>query len=323
MGRPFLLVIVVILVLLSCACSPGTRPAAPSARPLTVGWFLWTGWYPLVLAKEMKLFEKHGVDVKLVLYDSYPQILPDLAGGKLDGAFNGLYEILRAGIPDSHVVMVSDYSEGSEGVVVRDSIRSARDLAGAKIGVQGPLTGSEFVVQSYMRNNSIDPQTITFLDVPPEQVLSRMPDTIDGGYTWDPYLSQASAKGFRVLFTTADMPGLIPDVAVFHGRVLRERREDVERFVAAFFEAANYWKKHPQEAAAIIARATGQKPEDIVLKGCRLLSMEDNIQAFQKRDDFRSIHYTIRKQVEFLESMGDNISISMATEMMDASCLKR
>lgn len=287
------------------AFSSCEKKAPPPPPPLNVGWFLWNGWYPMAIAQELKLFEKHGVALNPILYKSYTDILPDLSSGKLDGGFGGMYEILKSNIPHLKIVLVTDHSDGAEGLVVLPSITVPQDLKGKRIGFQGALSGSEFLVTTFLRNFGLSRNDVTLLSVPPETVLDRIPDYLDGGYTWDPFLAKAQQKGYRCLFTTADMPGLIVDVVAFHGRVARERPQDIKKFNAAWFEAIEFWRTHPPEATAMIARVTGLKPEEITTQGCRLFNLQDNLTTFQAGDDYRSIRFTARKQVDFFISVGD------------------
>jgi len=285
------------------ACGPGEKPAA---RPLKIGWSAWTGWYPMAIAQERKLFEKHGVNVQPIFYRNYMEVLADLGSGKTDGCFTGLYEALKANITDLKVVLITDYSDGAEGLVVTRDIRSPKDLKGKRVGIQGALSGSEFLVVTFLRRHNLQPGDITFVNVSPDAVLEEMPHRIHGGYTWDPYLAQARAKGHRLLFTTADMMGMVVDVVAFHGAVAKTRGGDIRRFISAWFEAQRYWEEHPDEAADIIARVTGVKKEEITREGCRFFSLRDNLEAFRPGGDHRSIYHTARKQVEFFIGIGDS-----------------
>lgn len=304
MCRLLHIVLVILLLALPSACGE-EKPVQPQQEPLRVGWFLWTGWYPMAIAQERGLFAKHGARVEPVLYETYTNIFSDFAAGKLQGAFGGLYELLKANPPGLRVVLVTDTSEGAEGLVVTPDIRTPRDLAGKRIGIQGAMSGSEFIITTLLRQNGLSRADLTLVDVAPEIVLGQMPENIQGGYTWEPFLSRAMEQGYRLLFTTADLPGMIPDVVAFHESALRDRRRDVQGFVDAWFEAVDWWRAHPAEGGRIIAKATGLRPEEITLEGCRLYDRAANRKAFTPGGDTASLHYTGRRQIEFFTSMGD------------------
>ncbi len=295
------------VVILSFAFLPGCSHTdeVKSVKPLRVGWFPWTGWYPIVVAEKKGFFEKHGVEVEPVLYSAYTDILSDFAAAKVDGVHGGLYELLKSDVPDMKIVLVTDYSEGGEGLVVTEDIKDPGDLVGKRIGIQGSLSGSEFIVTTLLRKYGISRTDLSLVDVGPELVLEIMPEQIQGGYTWEPFLSKAAEKGYRILFTTADTPGMIPDVVAFQGHIVSDRPDDVQAFVDAWFEAQDYWLSHREECDPIIAEATGQQLEDISLEGCRPLSRKENVVAFQRSDNPASLYETGTRQIDFFISVGD------------------
>ncbi len=305
--------IIVVLVTL-WGCSPEPPPEA--TRPeLRIGWSLWPGWYPMAIAIDRGFFVQHGVRVKPLLYTAYTGIFSDYAAGVLDGCFGGLYELLKINTPGMKVVMVTDTSNGAEGLVALPSMNTPGDLAGKRVGIQGGLTGSEFVVTTMLRRHGLTRADVTFVHVEPEAVLEQMPETIQAGFTWDPFLTRAVEKGYRILFTTADTPGMVPDVMAFQGRLAKERPEDIRAFLRAWFEAVEFWRDHPQEAAESIARVTGQKVEEITLQGCRLFSLADNHMAFQRSLGPDSLHHVGEKQVVFIMDMGDATTADLSTAL--------
>lgn len=285
------------------ACTGEHETATP--KPLRVGWSLWPGWYPIVIAREKGFFAKHGVDVDPILYDSYTDIFSDFAAGSLDAAHGGLYELLKSNVPSMKVVLATDYSDGAEGLVVTPDITDPADLKGKRIGIQGALSGSEFIILTLLRRHGLARSDLTLLDVGPEIVLETMPDRIQGGYTWEPFLSKALQKGYKVLFTTADTPGMIPDVIAFQGNVVQQRAREVQAFVDAWFEAQEYWLAHRAEGDALIAKTLGFKPEEISLEGCHVLTRQDNLEAFEKTAAPSSLFIVGASQIEFFISVGD------------------
>lgn len=145
----FMVLVMAATVVLAPGCSQAPKKADP--KPLRVGWFLWPGWYPIVIAKEKGFFDKHGVRVEPILYEAYTDIFSDFAAAKIDAAHGGLYELLKSNVPGMKVVLVTDYSEGAEGLVVTPDINTPADLAGKRIGIQGALSGSEFIITTLLR----------------------------------------------------------------------------------------------------------------------------------------------------------------------------
>lgn len=321
LARCFHWSLLILLLTVLVACSEEKAPPRPEKPELRIGWYLWPGWYPMAIAIDRDLFAKQGLRVKPTLYSSYTTIFNDFAAGQLDMCFGGLYELLKINRSGMRVVLVTDTSDGAEGLVVLPSITSPAGLAGARIGIQGGLSGSEFIITSMLRRNGLTRSDVTFVHVEPETVLEQMGEKIQGGYTWDPYLSKAVEKGYRILFTTADTPGMVPDVVAVHGRVAKEREEEMRAFLRVWFEAVEWWRNHPKEAAASIARVTGLQESEISLQGCRLFSLEDNHAALGENGKGGSLHDIARQQTEFILGMGDAVTVADPATVLDPSFL--
>ncbi len=298
-----------------CSCGEGDRANEP-VPPLRVGWFLWTGWFPIILARDLGYFERRQVQIEPILYDSYTQLLPDFSSGKIDATFAGLYELLKSNIPNFKVILVSDHSDGAEGLMVVPDIQTPADLKGKRIGIQGALSGSEFIVVTLLRRHGLTRNDLTLVDVDAERVIEAMPETIRGGYTWEPFIGQGKKKGYRLLFSTADTPGMVPDVLAVHERLVTTRAKELQAFVDAWFEALTFWQAQPDQALRIIAKATGLQPQDIDTAGCRLATAKDNRRLFSKEDP-ESLETVGREQINFFLSMGDASSVPVVEKVLE------
>lgn len=293
----------------------------PPQRPLRVGWYRWVGWYPTAIMESRGLLAKHGANVETILYDSYGDLLSDLGSGKLDACFGGLYEVLRSGIPDVRVTLATDYSAGAEGLVVVPEIATPADLKGKRIGIQGGGSGSEYVITTLLRSHGMIPSDLILVDLAPEHILAEMPGNVQGGYTWEPYLGEAQARGYKVLFSTAEVPGLIVDVVAFRGEAVRDRRKDVQGFHAAWFEAQAYWASHPAAAAELISARIGAEVPSGPPEGCRLLDLQANREAFVPAPTFASLHHSGQHQIDFFMEIGGVSVKPDLNEILDPSLL--
>jgi NitT/TauT family transport system substrate-binding protein len=301
------------------ACAKTPSAVKP---PLRVAWSLWPGYYPMAIAVEKGFFEKHGVQVEPVFYSSYGEQAPALASGKIDGAAGVLNDMLLDRVAEKvQVVLIADNSDGSDQIVAAPGILSAADIRGKRIGtVKG--TFGEFFAHAMLEQKGILPAEVTFVDVAPEAVPVAISNTIDLGHTYEPYTSQARAKGYTVIFSSAETPGLIVDVFAFRKSVLQERPADAKAFIAAWFEAVQYWQANPAEGNAIIAKATGQKVEEISVEGVKLFGLAANLKAFKAGNDTTSVYFTAQKAQQFLIFTGD-ISIPVKVEeILNASFLQ-
>lgn len=310
-----------ILSIFLAACS-GPAAQAEVKIPLRVGWILWPGFYPLVIAEEKGFFEERGLDVELLLYDTSAAETAALASGMIDGGIVVLNDALLDNIAqNAKVVLITDNSDGGDQIVATSDITSAESIQFKNVGAKRGSFG-EFFLREMLSQRGIQPSDVTFVNVEPENVADAMPEYISLGHTYEPFTSEALAKGYKVIFSSADTPGLIVDMIAFRRTVIEERPEDVRAFVDAWFEAVQYWEEHPEESNALIAEATGQPVESISLEGVKLFDRADNLNAFKPGTDTTSIYFTARKALKYLVDSGFVAEPADINDVLDDSFLK-
>ena len=295
---------VVALIVLT-ACGQSAAPTAAPKPPLTVSWTIWPGYYPLAIAQQQGFFAKQGVNVKLVVYDEYSTAIREYSAGKVDGSEMVLGDLLlMLDKRPSKAVMVTDSSEGGDQVVALNSIKRVADLKGKRIGVHFGTYG-ELFVRKMLAANGLALSDVTLVNINPENIPDAFPDKIDVGHSFEPFTSQAVAKGGHVIFTSAETPGLIPNVFAFNSQVVQERPEDVRAFVTAWFEAVDWMNAHSDLVPEVVAEATGLKPDDIWTEGGdRVLTLSETRAAMSHGTDYRSIYYTGAEYINFLTVTG-------------------
>lgn len=311
--------LMIVTVLLS-ACS-GTQ--SPANTPLRISWTLYPAYYPMVIAAEKGFFEKHGVQVEPVFYDIYGNQLPELSSGMIDGSLMLLSDTLFDSLSnDVKIVLVLDNSNGADHIVASADIANVSDLRGKRIGVQSSTVSGVLLVRKMLEANGVSPADVIFVQIGAEGVPASIPSQIDAGYTFEPFTSQSLAKGDKIVFSSAEAPGVIVDVLAFRKEIIQNRPEDVKAFIAAWFEALQYWKDNPADANAIIAKAAGLKPEEISLEGVNLFDLNANLKTFTQGTDYTSVYFTAQNELQFIVSTGDITNPVNINDLLDPSFLK-
>ncbi len=321
-----LISLVLVAALLLTACAGATMPP-PERPPLKIGWTLWPGFYPLVIADKQGLFARHGVAVEPIQYD-YSEVIVSLQSGQVDGSLLTLNDTLlvEGREPGSvRVVLVVDSSAGADVVIATADVMAPADLKGKAVGT-GLGTFGELLIRTMLQANGLTTDDVTLINVDGEAVPDMIPEAIQAGNTWEPHASEALAKGNRVIFSSADAPGLIADVLAFRASAVKERPDDIRAFVAAWFEALAWWQANPAAGNAIIAEATGLKPEEIWTDGLKLFNRDDNMRAFTDQaatgTDFTSLYASGRANTEFLISTGGLTHAPDLERLLDSSFLR-
>ncbi|KAB8315107.1 hypothetical protein SD81_034560 [Tolypothrix campylonemoides VB511288] len=80
-----------------------------------------------------------------------------------------------------------------------------------------------------------------------------------------------------MIFSSKDIPGIIPDPLVIHERVLNERPEAVQVLMNTWYQTLEYRAAHLNEVLAIEAKQAGVSLEEYntILKGFKWITPEE------------------------------------------------
>ncbi|WP_127533071.1 ABC transporter substrate-binding protein [Paenibacillus kobensis] len=303
-----LLLAVVMAVVAGCGNSSKESAGGGKGDPVTIALSPWPGWYMWYLVEEQGLFEKHGVNVELKWFPVYSDSLQALATGKVDANSQTLSDTLAPvskGI-GLKAVLVNDNSNGGDAIVAQPSIQNVLDLKGktvaTELGTVDHLLLLTALDQNGMKESDVNFVNMTVNDAGPAFITGKT----DASVLWEPFQTKAVVEGKgKVLFSSKDTPGLIPDLLVFRESVVNNRKDDVQKIVDAWFEGLDYFNAHPDEAVKLLAKKAETTPEDfkLGLDSIKLFTREDNVNAFGKRDDYTSLAYTAQKTADFLHKL--------------------
>ncbi|NJP07343.1 MAG: ABC transporter substrate-binding protein [Chloroflexaceae bacterium] len=315
--RPIYALAVVLLLLLVACGSAAQQPAASSpdvAEPTTaavegevirIGFSAWPGWIPWQVAVEQGLFEANGVNVEMVWFEGYLDSLNALATGQLDGntqTLNDTISSVAAG-DDQVVVLVNDNSTGNDQVIVRTDINDVTDLAGKTIAAELGAV-SHFLLLLGMEEAGLSADDITFQPMETGAAASAFAaGQVDGVAVFAPFTTMAlSTDEGKVLFSSADFPGAIPDFLVVSRELVEERPDDVQRIVDTWYDTLDYIEANPDEAYAIMAKRAGVSVEEYreYDEGTTIFTVEDNLEAFTPGDTMAHLPYAAERIATFL-----------------------
>ena len=313
-------------IALITACN-GTNSVTLKSEPpiLTVAYSLWPGYFPLIIAQEKGFFTQQGVKVELVYSENHQVPLADFSAGKYDGMAITLGSFMSniEKITGSQIILITDRSTGADAVVSQSNIESEADLKGKRIGVKLGNFGELFVIKM-LEKNGLTSNDVTLVNLEAETIVQNLTNgNIQAGQTWEPYVFQAVQSGAKVLFTSKQTPGLIPDVVVFRSNVLRDRPDDVRAFIRTWFQAVDYWKTNPEESKTLIAKTLNLKPEEISTEGLELLDLKNNLAALTPGSTTESLYYTAKLYADFYTRTGGLSTVPNIQKFIDPSFVQQ
>lgn len=198
------------------------------------------------VAKDLKLFEKHGIDVDLVMITGGSRSMAALLGGSTQFATGSATAPLLAAARGSDAVIVAaSYNKFPAAIVAKSDIRSPKDLRGKKLGILNfggsHDLGMQMAFKEWgMRQNDV--QVLIGGDAP-TRLAALTAGRIDATLLSPPHLTKAVKAGYRVLADMGEMRANFSQSTVYVRRsYLRENRDLAKRFLRAYAEAVHIIK---------------------------------------------------------------------------------
>jgi NitT/TauT family transport system substrate-binding protein len=301
------LITILVSVLFLVVVLGGCTKSSSNQSAIQLGVYPWPGFMPWLIADQKGFFKARGVNVEIKYFPVYSDLITAQTAGKLDASGFTMSDLL---LPLSKnikmkAVMVHDNSNGGDALIVNEKFDSFEQLKGKKIATElGTVDHMLLLVgmqQKGLKENDVNFTNMSMNDAGPAFISGKL----DGAVLYEPFVSQAVKEGNgKVLFSSADTPGLISDMFVFKEEITKNRPEDVKKMINAWYDALDFWKKNPDEAIAIMAKVAEQPADEFkkAYDGIKIFSMDDNLKAFKEGNDFTSLYYTAQKTGEFLKS---------------------
>jgi NitT/TauT family transport system substrate-binding protein len=235
--------------------------SAADAAPLRISYFTWVGYGPLFVAHEKGFFADEGVEVELINIDDHTAAFSGLFAGQIDAIAAGTQDVLTFTAPDEDrlvCVLPLDESRGADGILAIKDIRTSADLKGRSVAV-GRGSAQQFYLAILLKEVGLTEADIQVVDLPAEDAGEAfMMREVDAAVTFEPWLTPGKNVTHGHLLTdTSKQPGLITDCLETTAGVLGTRRQEFQAVGRAWFAAVEYFKTHPDEAVAIMARSLG------------------------------------------------------------------
>ena len=232
--------------------SPATSrwPIAPSASRINV----WAGWSPIIYAnngfKPGKVWKTPGgkdFKLELVLIDDPIAMRDAYAAGNLHvgwATLDMLPLFLEGLRKDSRVMprvfQQVDWSNGGDGIVVRDAIKTMADLRGKTV-VLAQNSPSHFFVLNALINAGVQPAEVEFKftqDAFQAAAAFNADKRLAGVVSWAPDIyNLEKVKGNRMLVTTSTANKLIADVWFARADFAKDNPDIIEGLTRGIFDA--------------------------------------------------------------------------------------
>ena len=210
------------------------------------------------VAKDLKLFDKYGLNVDLVMITGGARSVAALLSGSTQFATGSGTAPLQAYARGSDItILAASYNKFPYAFVVKPEIRSPKDLRGKKISILNFGGSNDIALQLALKEWGIKQQEVNVIigaDAP-TRLLSLTVGNVDATILSPPHLTMAVKAGYRILGDMGEMRASFSQSTLYVRRsYLKENRDIVKRFVKAYSEAIRVIKSDRQRIVKIFAQ---------------------------------------------------------------------
>lgn len=214
-----------------------------AADSFKVCWSIYVGWMPWAYGDEKgivkKWADKYGIQIDVVQINDYVESINQYSAGAFDACTMTNMDALTipaAGGVDSTALVVGDFSNGNDGIVLKGK-KTLQDIKGQKVNLV------ELSVSHYLLARALDSIGLSEKDLrvvntsDADMVAVYGTKDVTAVSTWNPLLSEITKmpKSTKV-FDSSKIPGEIIDLLVVNTETLKKNPKLGKALVGAWYE---------------------------------------------------------------------------------------
>ncbi|HKJ10621.1 MAG TPA: putative urea ABC transporter substrate-binding protein [Gammaproteobacteria bacterium] len=259
---------------LAVIATAAIQPAAAAGRThFKLAWSIYAGWMPWGYAADhgiiKKWAKKYGITIDVTQVNDYIQSINQYTSGDYDACLMTNMDALTipaaAGV-DSTALIVGDFSNGNDGVVLKGKGKTFADIKGQKVNIV-ELSVSQYLLDRALQMHHMSERDLTLVNTSDaDMVAAYQAPSTTAVVTWKPQLSTILASPDATeVFNSSRIPGEIIDMAVIKTDVLKKYPKFAKALVGAWYETMKLMTA--KNAAAKAALTSMAKASGTDLKG--------------------------------------------------------
>ena len=251
-----------------CSALGVSSAQAEEKTSFKVAWSIYVGWMPWGYLESSGIMDKwakkYGIDVEIVQVNDYIESINLYTAGGFDGVSATNMDTLSipsAGGVDTTALIVGDYSDGNDAVI----LKGAGDLTSLK-GM--PVNLVELSVSHYLLARGLDSVGLSEKDLggvintsDADMIAAYATDEVKAVVTWNPLVSEIMQQpGATKVFDSANIPGEIIDIMMVNTETLADNPAFGKALVGAWYELMGIMSSDTDEGKAArtaMAEASG------------------------------------------------------------------
>ncbi|ODB89180.1 lipid kinase [Candidatus Thiodiazotropha endoloripes] len=216
---------------------------AQAADSFKICWSIYVGWMPWAYGAEQgivnKWADKYGIDIEVVQINDYIESINQYTAGEFDACTMTNMDALTipaAGGVDSTALVVGDFSNGNDGVVLKGKDKLA-DIKGQQVNLV-ELSVSHYLLARGLESVGLSEKDLTVVNTSDADMVAIYgTDDVTAVATWNPLLSEiTSMPNSTKVFDSSMIPGEIIDLLVINTETLKANPKLGKALVGAWYE---------------------------------------------------------------------------------------
>ena len=208
-----------------------------------IAWSIYVGWMPWDYAAEAGIVEKwadkYGITIEVVQFNDYIESINQYTAGAFDGCTMTNMDALTipaAGGRDSTALIVGDFSNGNDGIVLKGAGKTLADIKGQNVNLV-ELSVSHYMLARALATAEMSERDLTVVNTSDADIVAAFAtDDVTAVVTWNPLLAEVRAlPDVSPVFDSSMIPGEIIDMLVVSTDALVDARFG-KALVGAWYE---------------------------------------------------------------------------------------
>lgn len=292
MKRTFYRIGSVLLLSLSFIISP-LAAHAETKEKFSIAWTIYAGWMPWDYADNAgivkKWADKYDIEIDVVQINDYIESINQYTAGQFDGCTMTNMDALTipaAGGVDSTALIIGDFSNGNDGIVLKGSDKKLADIKGQRVNLV-ELSVSHYLLARALDSVEMSERDVTVVNTSDADLVGVFnASDVTSTVTWNPLLSEITAiPDTTKVFDSSDIPGEIIDLLVVNTETLEANPAFGKALTGAWYEIMAKMQAGDEEALTMMAEASGT-----------------DLAGYQAQLDATNMFYTAAEAVSFANS---------------------
>src|SRR5690606_25936840 len=209
-----------------------------------VAWSIYVGWVPWDYAASSgilkKWADKYGITIELTQINDYVESINQYTAGQYDACVMTNMDMLTipaAGGVDSTALIIGDYSNGNDGIILKGTGKKLADIKGQQVNLV-ELSVSHYLLARALESVGLSERDVKVVNTSDADIVAASATPgVTAVVTWKPLLSEILARpNTTLVFDSSRTPGEILDMMVVNTQVLKDNPNLGRALVGAWYE---------------------------------------------------------------------------------------